>query len=165
MSRRAESDPACARDKNLCRCVGRSRITRSEALLIGIVEIARMFLLCSRGAATRPPRRRTSSPPELGGLRRQHPQTKNGGACSPFTPVIILYASARPAPTPHRAPDRPAGAARLGGNIGRVTYPCVSSFYNTTLSAVLSSLEAIIMFPKALSPQNGNRSKAWLRPS
>src|ERR1700733_11967787 len=124
-----------------------------------------VFIVLPPAPPPDPPRRRTSSPPELGGLRRQHPQTKNGGACSPFTPVITLYASARPAPTPHRAPDRPAGAARLGGNIGRVTYPCVSSFCNTTLSAVLSSLEAIIMFPKALSPQNGNRSKAWLRPS
>src|ERR1700733_3395251 len=38
---RIESDPACARDKNLCPSVGRSCITRSEALLIGIVEIAR----------------------------------------------------------------------------------------------------------------------------
>jgi hypothetical protein len=71
MSRRAESDPACARDKNLCRCVGRSRITRSEALLIGIVEIARMFLLCSR--------------------RRRHP---------PAPPAHLLAARARRSTAP-----------------------------------------------------------------
>jgi hypothetical protein len=71
----------------------------------------RCFYCAPAGAATRPLRRRTSSAPELGGLRRQHPQTKNGGAYSPFTPVITLYASARPAPTPHRAPERPALAA------------------------------------------------------
>jgi hypothetical protein len=38
---RIESDPACARDKSFCPCVGRSRITQSDALLIGIVEITR----------------------------------------------------------------------------------------------------------------------------
>src|ERR1700735_2092924 len=141
----------------------------------------RCFYCAPAGAATRPRRRRTSSPPELGGLRRQHPQTKNGGAYSPFTPVITLYASARPAPTPHRAPERPARAvirfhsdpisrpSRGRRATGRKHWSpdllLVSSFYNTTLSAVLSSVAAIIMFPKALSRQNGNRSKAWVRPS
>jgi hypothetical protein len=36
---RIESDPACARDENLCPCVGRFGIARSYALPIGIVEI------------------------------------------------------------------------------------------------------------------------------
>ena len=79
------------------------------------------------------------------------------------TQVMTARAAIRFHSDPISRPSR--GRRATGRNIGRVTYSCVSSFYNTTLSAVLSSVAAIIMFPKALSRQNGNRSKAWVRPS